>query len=776
MKKIEANVMFLFSIILLSACNDEDNAINITKKLSINEKLNILSGPGFSTLDYTPNLGINTIYPLSGIAGYINGINNHSINIPSVKLVDGPAGVRINPKNGYATAWPIGSLLASTWNKDIVKQVGIAVGNETKLYGADILLAPGMNIQRNPLNGRNFEYYSEDPLLTGEIGASMVSGIQSNGVGATIKHFFGNESESNRLFVNVIATPRALREIYLRGFKIAIKESKPWAVMTSYNKVNGKYVNQRKDALTNILRDEWQYDGLVMSDWFAGNVAPLDSNFKPTQSYDYRAAATMIKAGNNLIEPGDVVNDLKKSYLSGYLKEAEIDKSVIRILTMMQKTYSYHHYEPPKNPDLKSHMLLAEKASEEGIILLKNNNVLPINVNTKIALFGTNQFNTYKGGTGSGDVNSLKTVDIIDGLKKELNIFKPLSDFYFSYFNKNKKNVSSGLTLIPHYICTEPNTSDNLALDKLIVESSIVNDIAIISIGRISGEGVDRTNTKGDYQLSDSEFNLIKKVSKIYHKLGKKVVVILNVGGIIDVASWRDYVDGIILAYMGGNTTGTSITNIMIGKVNPSGKLAQTIPLHYSDVPSSKTFPGQDIDGDGAVDQIEYNDNIFVGYRYYSTFNIPVAYPFGYGLSYTNFDIFNSKIIGNTLNDKKNKGNLTISTNVSNDGEKQGKEVVQVYIKAPQNTLKKPLFELKAFSKTLNLSPGQVENIILNIPAERLASFDEKNNQWIIDSGNYDVYISNSSNINNIQPVRFKIDKKIVISNTTPNILNKINS
>ena len=771
---IKINLIVILSVTLLSACNEDidDNAINIVKKLSINEKLNILSGPGFSASDYNPTIGINTIYPISGIAGYINGVNNHNINIPSVKLADGPAGVRFNSDNGYATAWPIGSLLASTWNKEIVKQVGTALGNETKLYGIDVLLAPGMNIQRNPLNGRNFEYYSEDPLLTGEIGASMVSGIQSNGVGATIKHFFGNESESNRLFVNVIATPRALREIYLRGFKIAIKESQPWAIMTSYNKVNGKYVNQSKGALTNILRDEWRYDGVVMSDWFAGNVAPLDSNFKPTQSYDRQAAATMIKAGNNLIEPGNVVNDLMDSYFSGYLKESEIDKSVLQILTLMQKTYSYNHYEPPKNPDLESHMLLAEKTAEEGIILLKNNNVLPIKINTKTALFGTNQFNTYKGGTGSGDVNSGEMVNIIDGLKKEIKIFDPLSDFYLSYFDKNKKNISGGLTLIPHYICSEPNISDNLALDKLIKESSVINDIAVISIGRISGEGIDRTNTKGDYQLSDSEFDLIKKVSKTYHKLGKKVVVILNVGGIIDIAPWRDYVDGIILAYMGGNTTGTSITNIMIGKVNPSGKLAQTIPLSYSDVPSSKTFPGQDIDGDGAVDQIEYNDNIFVGYRYYSTFNIPVAYPFGYGLSYTDFNIFDSKIIENTLNDKKNRGKLIISTNVANDGEKKGKEVVQVYIKAPQNTLKTPLFELKAFSKTLNISPGKIENIILDIPAERLASFDEKNDQWIIDSGNYNVYISNSSNINNVQPISFKIDKKIVINNTTPNILN----
>ncbi|MBV7469111.1 beta-glucosidase [Aeromonas sp. sif0611] len=747
----------------------------MVKDLSLSEKLDILQGPGMDLNTYAgiPPINLEEGKDVPGIAGYINGVKNEVLDIPAAKLSDGPAGLRFSPtregQSGtfYATAWPIGSLLASSWDTDLVKKVGEAFGDEVKEYGVDFLLAPGMNIQRNPLLGRNFEYYSEDPVVSGKIAAAMVNGVESNGVGATIKHFVANNAETNRFFNDSIAEPRTLREIYLRSFQIAVEDSQPWAVMSSYNLLNGTYVDQRKDVLTDILRDEWKFKGLVMSDWFAGNVAGLTSDFTGDVGRDPESAAKQIAAGNNLIEPGNVKEDLQASYENGTLTEEDIDKSVVAILTQVQKSPSYNHYQYSESPDLNAHIALSRLAASESMVLLKNmESALPIAADKKVATFGTTQINTFKGGTGSGDVNSAYVKDIASGLAEQFDVNDGLVSFFSDYWDQNK--VSNPALFASGYVIEEPSVAAVPALQELIASSAESDDAAIITIGRQAGEGSDRSSGKGDYLLSDTEQEMITAVAAAFHAKGKKVTVVLNVNGVIDTAAWSDSVDAILLAYMGGQETGSAVADVLSGAVNPSGKLAQTMPASYSDVPSSTTFPGTDVDGDGLPDKSYYNEGIYVGYRYYTSFNKPVSYAFGHGLSYTTFAYGNSAVTSNTLTAG---GNLTIMTTITNTGSVAGKEAAQVYVNAPENKLKKPTVELKAFDKTALLAAGESEVLTFNISAQTLSSFDPANNEWIIEPGTYNVYVAPSSDVSDIQPITFSISNEIVVSKTTPNTL-----
>lgn len=762
----------------------KNNAQAMLSKLSLEEKINILSGPGMDLTNYQgiDAANLDAEKDVLGVAGYINGVKNDSLDIPADKLADGPAGLRIQPKREgddktyYATAWPIGSLLASSWDTDLVKQVGAAEGNEVKEYGVDFLLAPGMNIQRNPLLGRNFEYYSEDPILSGKISAAMVSGIQSNGVGATIKHYVANNAETNRFFNNTVADPRTLREIYFRGFQIAVEEAQPWAIMSSYNLLNGTYVNQRRDAMTDILRGEWQFNGLAMSDWFAGNVFGLQSDFRGKLERDPESAAKQVAAGNDLIEPGGVKDDLAASYAAGNLTEEQIDASVVAILTQMQKTPSYQNYQYSNSPDLTAHALLARQAAAEGMVLLKNDAAaLPLKEKAKVATFGTTQINTLKGGTGSGDVNSAYISQIADAFKDKFELNQALTQYYKDYFDNNKQQTKA---LIGGYdFSDEPLVTDNKALQQLISESALNDDAAVITIGRQAGEGGDRTPSQGDYLLTESELQTIDAVSSAFHAQNKPVTVVLNVNGLVDTTLWSRKVDSIVLAYMGGQETGNAIADILAGDVNPSGKLAQTIPVQYSDVPSSSTFPGKDLDDDGLVDVSYYNEGIYVGYRYYTTFDKASAYPFGYGLSYTNFDYRDVEISDNTLNSEGATGELSLSVTIANTGDRAGKEVAQVYVSAPEVKLEKPAIELKAFDKTQLLQANQSETLTLTVSAKALASFNPESDQWIVEPGQYQVYVAPSSDVKGaefgleVMPVSFTVDKEIVVADTVPGSL-----
>lgn len=757
---------------LLVGCNQNDSeppvkddayyrgqAEALVAKLTLSEKLDLLSGPGYGSADGA----INVKQDVSGVAGYINGVlrSADGIDIPALKLADGPAGLRISSERDgdsatyYATAWPIGSLLASSWDVNLVKSVGAAMGDEVRQYGVDILLAPGMNIQRNPLNGRNFEYYSEDPLLTGKIGAAMVNGVESNGVGTTIKHYFGNNSETSRNQINDIGEPRTFREIYLRGFQIAVDEAQPWAVMTSYNKVNGTYVNERKDAVTDVLRSEWKFDGLVMSDWFAGDVA--------------NNAYKQVLAGQDLIEPGNVKEQLQQSIEQGDLDEAKVSEAAVHILTQMMKSPSYNQLAVSNSPDLAAHATLARQAGAESMVLLRNQAAaLPIATTSKVASFGINQINTYKGGTGSGDVNAASTTTIAQGLAARFPVSETLQAYYSDFYENNKVYHEGQFGAKGYYTCAEADVGTELA--SLITAAASEQDVAVISIGRQAGEGADRSSGKGDYLLGDDELALIDAVSSAFHAQSKKVVVVLNVNGVIDTAQWRDKVDAVLLAYMAGQETGNAVADVLSGTVNPSGKLAQSFPQSYASVPSATTFPGEDTDGDGALDDLYYNEGIYVGYRYYSTFDQAVSYPFGFGLSYTSFGYTSPAIASNTLASGA-AGSLVLTATITNTGAVAGKEAAQVYVSAPEVKLKKPLIELKAFAKTGQLAPGASEQLSFTIPASILASFDEASNQWIVEPGSYSAYISPSSDVSTTTPVSFTVSKEIVVSSTTPGAL-----
>ncbi|AXV33888.1 glycosyl hydrolase [Aeromonas hydrophila] len=757
---------------LLVGCNQNDSdplvkddayyrgqAEAMVAKLTLSEKLDLLSGPGYGSA----NGAINVKQDVPGVAGYINGVlrSADGIDIPALKLADGPAGVRINANRDgdsasyYATAWPIGSLLASSWDVKLVKAIGEAMGDEVRQYGVDILLAPGMNIQRNPLNGRNFEYYSEDPLLTGKIGAAMVNGVESNGVGTTIKHYFGNNSETNRNQINDIGEARTFREIYLRGFQIAVDEAQPWAVMTSYNKVNGTYVNERRDALTDLLRGEWKFDGLVMSDWFAGDVA--------------NNAYKQVLAGQDLIEPGNVKEQLQQSIEHGDLDEAKVNEAAIHILTQVMKSPSYSQLAISNSPDLTAHAKLARQAGAESMVLLRNDAAaLPLAASSTLASFGINQINTYKGGTGSGDVNAASTTTIAQGLVARFPVNEALQSYYRDFYENNKVYHEGQFGAKGYYTCAEAPISGDLA--ALIANAAATQQAAVISIGRQAGEGADRSSGKGDYLLGDDERALIDAVSSAFHAQGKKVVVVLNVNGVIDTAQWSDKVDGILLAYMAGQETGHAVADVLSGAINPSGKLAQSFPHSYASVPSAGTFPGEDTDGDGEPDDLYYNEGIYVGYRYYSTFEQAVSYPFGFGLSYTSFSYTSPAIASNTL-EGGSAGNLVLTATITNTGAVAGKEAAQVYVTAPEVKLKKPLIELKAFAKTAQLAPGASEQLSFTIPASILASFDETSNQWIVEPGRYSAYISPSSDVSASTPVSFTVSKEIVVSNTTPGAL-----
>ncbi|HTD40725.1 MAG TPA: glycoside hydrolase family 3 protein, partial [Mucilaginibacter sp.] len=577
-----------------------------------------------------PMIG-QTDQKVPGAAGVTYAIPR--LGIPAIVVSDGPAGVRISPirkgdssKTYYATAFPVGTLLASSWDVDLVKKVGVTFGYEVREYGIDILLGPGMNIHRNPLGGRNFEYYSEDPLVTGKMAAAMVEGIQSNGVGTSIKHYAANNQETHRNTVNTIVSERAMREIYLRGFEIAVKDAQPWTVMTSYNKLNGTYTSERPDLVTNILRKEWGFKGFVMTDWGGG-----------------RDPIAQMKAGNDLIMPGnpnqakaiiDAVNNKQ-------LDESVLNANVEHMLKIILRSPAFAKYKYSDAPDLKKDAEVSRVAASQGMVLLKNSgNALPFKGIKKVALFGNIGYDIIAGGTGSGNVNKAYTISLAQGLQNAgLQVNASLLSAYPAYIADAKAKQpkpTRGMFMAP------PPIPQMAIADNDLQQYAADADIAVITIGRNAGEGADRKQ-QDDYYLSDAEKALIKNVSDAFHAKGKKVVIVLNIGGVIEVASWRDEVDGILLAWQPGLEAGNAITDVLSGKVNPSGKLATTFTVDYKDVPSARNFPGKEFPDQATKvgtrtimpAEVTYEDGIYVGYRYYSTFKVDPAYEFGYGLSYT---------------------------------------------------------------------------------------------------------------------------------------------
>ena len=717
----------------------------VIKAMTLEEKARLLVGTGMAGFSGNAPVIGETQNLVPGAAGTTFPIPR--LGIPANVLADGPAGLRINPtregdsQTYYCTGFPTATVLASTWNIELVENVGKAMGKEVLEYGVDVILGPGMNIHRNPLCGRNFEYYSEDPLLTGKMAAGIVRGIQSNGVGTSIKHFAVNNQETNRMGNDARLSQRALREIYLKGFEIAVKESAPWTVMSSYNYINGVYASESRELLTKILRDEWGFKGYVMTDWFGG-----------------KNPVAQMYAGNDVLMPGQdtqyqtIVDAVK----NGSLSEEVLNVNVKRVLNIILESPRFKGYKFSNKPDLKAHAIVARQSATEGIILLKNEGTLPLKSDIKtLAVFGVTSYDFIAGGTGSGDVNKAYVVSLVEGLNGAGYIFssevKTVYENHISAENeRNKPDPSNPYAAFMPKIRPVEYIPDI----EIIKNQSKISDVAIVTIGRTSGEFMDR-NLPGDFELTDTELKLIKDVSETFKSAGKKVIVILNIGGVIETASWKSYPDAILLAGQAGQEGGNSVADVLSGKVNPSGKLPHTYPIKYEDVASSANFPQNFKPGNmfdsfmpktkdpkdfvKNIDFTNYEEDIYVGYRDFDTHNKAVSFPFGFGLSYTTFDYSNVKVT-------ENNGVYSVTVDIKNTGKYAGKEVVQLYVSAPvNNLLPKPAKELKAFMKTRELKPNESQTVTMTIKKEDLASFDEKANAWVVDTGDYKFKIGASS-------------------------------
>ena len=665
----------------------EDNIDEILSRLTLKEKATLVVGAGYKSM-LAGTLGCKV--PVPGAAGMTRGITR--LGIPGIVLSDGPAGVRIEPKRKgskqtfYCTGFPIGSLLSSTWNTEMVKKVGEAIGNEALEYGVDVLLAPGMNIQRNPLCGRNFEYFSEDPVLSGLIAAAYVNGVQSQGVGTSVKHFAANNQETNRFWNDSRVSEEVLRAIYLKNFELVVKLAQPWTVMASYNRLNGTHTQQDKWLLTDVLRDEWGFEGLVMTDWTGR-----------------RTTSAQIEAGCDLMEPGEQsqINELVRKVKSGELSEEALDKCVRRMLELVVKTPTFKGYQPSLSPDLEGHALVAREAAEEGIVLLENRGILPLETGKRVALFGVGSYQLLAGGTGSGHVHRPYVANLDEGLQAEgFSISEPLASLYRDYLKKNspKKTMLSGMLGSP--------AAPEMDIDLSSIESAADEaDFAVLTLSRQAGEGGDR-HLEGDFLLDEKERKMIVDICEAFHKRGKSVTVILNVGGVIETASWKELPDAVVLAWQPGQEGGNALARILSGAVCPSGRLPVSFPVDYFDLPSSANFPydysgrssmsaGKDMYRDVPnVGYTEYAEGMDVGYRFFDRpGSKQPSYPFGYGLSYTSFETSEPVFKGDS-----------VTVTVTNTGAVAGKEVVMV---------KDPL--LRAFAKTRLLQPGESETLVMPV-------------------------------------------------------------
>ena len=736
----------------------EERVSNALSLMTMDEKIHLLKGSGIAS-------AMGQTAPGEGIPGAVGTIvPTPRLGLPTIYLSDGPAGLRILPeregedKTYYCTAFPIATLVASTWNETLAQQIGTAMGTEALEYGIDVILGPGANIHRHPLCGRNFEYFSEDPVLSGNIGASLINGIQSKGIGTAVKHYVANNQESDRNLNDVIVSERAMREIYLKGFEIIVNKSQPWTIMSSYNKVNGTYTSQSKYLLTDVLRGDWGFEGLVMTDWFGGTDA-----------------VAQIAAGNDLLEPGTKKqwDALIEGQESGELSEKDINTSASRILALIFKSQKMKGYEYSNDPDLAAHAAITRQSASEGMVLLKNDGTLPLRNVKNVALIGSTSYDFIAGGTGSGDVNEAYSISLEEGLKNASIDYRTddrLESTVNTGFDINEKakkvfeefkaaNAEAFVKPEGMEAIFNPFRGPEMTLtDDQLAEIVSTADIGIVTIGRNAGEGGDRIEAD-DFLLSEIEQELIEKTCTAFHDAGKKVVVVMNIGGVIETSSWKDKPDAILLAWQGGQEGGNSVADILSGKVNPSGKLPMTFPVNLDDHASNENFP---LDGEqitlgqlftGLVlgtkerpeaertrnkDYTYYDEGVYVGYRHFDKAGLEVSYPFGFGLSYTEFDY--SDAVVSLENDTVN-----IELSISNVGEVPGKEVVQVYAQKANPAIDRPDQELKVFAKTTILSAGSSETVNMTIPVAELSYWDEEKAQWQLEPGQYNILIGSSS-------------------------------
>jgi beta-glucosidase len=646
-------------------------AKEITQSLSLDDKIKLLSGKDFWHLHEIP-----------------------SVQLKSIMVTDGPHGLRKQKESEgdhlgisnsvEATCFPTAVGLASSWNQDLLFQMGEYLGEECLSEQVSVLLGPGVNIKRSPLCGRNFEYFSEDPLLTGKLAASYIKGVQSKGIGTSLKHFAVNNQETMRMGVDAIVDERTFREIYLKGFEIAVKEAQPWTVMSAYNKVNGTYASENKKLLQTILKDEWKHEGLVVTDWGANN----------DRVQGLIAGQELEMPGNNGIHSKAV----KEAVLSGRISVELLDNRVERIVELIIKSNEILNQDHPAyNQD--DHHEFARRVAQESMVLLKNDDqILPLKPNQKVALIGAFAKTPRFQGSGSSLIKPTKLTNAYDAFKEILN---------------------DQLLYAPGY---DPRTDqiDQSLIDEA-VEIAKEADVVVIMCGltdQYESEGFDREHLN----LPDNHEALIEAIVKNH----KKVIVALSNGAPVSMP-WNHQVSAILEQYLGGQASGEALADIVFGKVNPSGKLAETFPNQLAEIPASKFFPGQ-------PRRVEYREGLHVGYRAYDSLQIEPLYPFGYGLSYTTFDYQN-------LNVEQDEESIHIEFDLSNTGSFEGKEIVQVYVSKPDSKVYRPSQELKGFTK-VQLMPSESKQVNISIPIKDLGIYQDG---FKVESGIYEIRLGSSS-------------------------------
>jgi beta-glucosidase len=658
----------------------------VVARLTLEEKASLTSGSSFWFTQAVPRAGI-----------------------PEVMLTDGPHGVRKQREGGDhlgladsvpATCFPPAVALGSTFDPDLLERVGEALGEEAAAEDVGVLLGPGINIKRSPLCGRNFEYLSEDPVVSGVLGASLVRGLQSQGVGASLKHFAANNQESDRMRVSADVDERPLREIYLRGFQRVVAEAKPWTLMCSYNKVNGTYASQNRWLLTDVLRGEWGFGGLVMSDWgavddrVAGVAAGLDLEMPSSEG---RTDAEVVAA----------VRD-------GRLDEKQLDVVVARVVDLVQKALRRdgHRAEDveigsPRGYDAGAHHALAREVAARSVVLLENDGILPLTPSTHVAVIGAFATQPRYQGAGSSLINPTRLDTALDGLRE--------------HADQGTLTYAAGFLLGDADAAT---TTAEMLVNEAVTAAS-TSDVAVLFLGlpaELESEGYDRD----DIELPADQLALLEAVAAA----NPRVVVVLSNGGVVRLGDVADRAAAVVEAWLLGQAGGTAVADVLYGAVNPSGRLAETIPHRLQDSPAFLDFPGEH-------GHVRYGEGIFVGYRWYDARDLGVAYPFGHGLSYTTFGYADLSVAADAEG-------LAVTVTVTNTGEREGREVVQVYTGLAASEVARPPRELKAFA-SVALAAGESRQVELRVPRADLACWDLRTSSWVVEGGSYAVEVGASS-------------------------------
>lgn len=656
----------------------ERNIKELVQRMTLEEKAGMCSGLDFWHLKGVERLGI-----------------------PSIMVTDGPHGLRKQDGSADhlgltssvpATCFPSAAGLASSWDKELARQVGVALGEECQAEDVAVLLGPGVNIKRSPLGGRNFEYFSEDPLLSTQMATGHIQGVQSQGVGTSLKHFAVNNQEERRMSIDAVVDERTLREIYLASFEGAVKDGQPWTVMCSYNKVNGTYVGENEWLLTDILKDEWGHEGLVVSDWGAVNER-----------------ADALAAGLELEMPtsgGIGERKVIDAVESGQLPLDKLDRAVERLLTLIFNAVDQKQDGATYNKD--EHHQLARKVAAESMVLLKNEEgILPLGREGDVAIIGAFARKPRFQGGGSSHINPTKVDDIVEEMTQVAG-----ESVTFSY--------------APGYRIEADDVDETLMHEA--VQAAQSADTAVVFVGlpdRYESEGYDRAHLR----LPDNHIRLIEEIAKVQ----SRVVVVLSNGSPVEMP-WLPQVQAVLEAYLGGQAVGGAIADLLYGEVNPSGKLAETFPAKLSHNPSYLNFPGEG-------DRVDYREGIFVGYRYYDKKELEPLFPFGYGLSYTTFEYADLKVDRTELTDQDE---VNVHVRITNTGDIAGKEIVQLYVSDVESTVIRPVRELKGFAKVA-LEPGESKVVSFTLNKRSFAYYNVDMKDWHVETGEFDIQVGSSS-------------------------------